>query len=446
MNRKIIKNERIIAIKTKQVLFPFFMIILLFVVGAPTTVWSHAFVIEELPTPNSYHENSPTEVKITFNSKVEKNLFTITLYDEKKQEVTTQLAEISDSQKEISLKLPTLKGGKYVVEYYVISSNDGHPIQGTYMFQVAETSSNEQVGGIKEDEVIGNNDADPTISDTDEQVSTTTKSPDFSDLMIHLMRAIYYFGLLFSIGWIFLWRLVKNYANDIKKKYLFWGIIVQMLHLVGLLSVILIQLNIFTINGLSFTPNFPFETTFGLLWIVSLLVALFGFVFLFKYQWFDIFWIVVIVISKSLNGHALEFEPTIILVITNSIHLIAASIWEAGLMFIILFWRKHMIYVKSFLPQFSKYAFTSIVILSITGLFLSYFYLASFDLLFSDRGILLMIKTVIVILIIFVGVMIRSKMKDMQTMDLKRWIKLDFTLMFIIIIIVSILTYLSPLQ
>ena len=430
-------------------LFPLFAIFLLFVVGVPT-VWSHAFVIEELPVPNSYHENSPSEVKIEFNSKIENNLFTIKLYDEQHKEVTTQLAEISDNEKEIRLKLPTLDGGKYQVEYYAISSNDGHPIQGSFIFQIAESNvPNEPVDVIGEDEVIKNNDdfeqVDSTEGNNNEQVKTEIKTSSFSELIIHLLRAIYYFGLLFLVGWIFLWRLVKNYASDVKKKYLFWGIIVQMLHLVGLLSVILIQLNIFTINGLSFTPDFPFQTTFGLLWIVSLVMSLFGFLLLFKNHWFDIFWIVVIIISKSLNGHALEFEPTVILVITNSIHLIAASIWAAGLMFIILFWRKHIIYVKSFLPQFSKYAFYSIVILSITGIFMSYFYLSGFDLLFSDRGILLMIKTVIVILIILVGAMIRSKMKEMQTVDLKKWITFDFLLMFIIIIIVSILTYLNPL-
>ena len=80
------------------------------------TVWSHAFVIEETPAPNSYHENSPTEVKITFNSKVDNNLFTIKIYDEQQKEITSQLTEISDNQKEIRLKLLTLDGGKYRVE------------------------------------------------------------------------------------------------------------------------------------------------------------------------------------------------------------------------------------------------------------------------------------------------------------------------------------------
>ena len=416
----------------------------MFIVAVPT-VWSHAFVIEESPAPNSYHENSPTEVKITFNSKVDNNLFTIKLYDEQQKEVTTQLAKLSDNEKEIRLNLPALDGGKYQVEYYVISSNDGHPVQGSFIFQVADSKVPQNpVDVIEEDGENNNLEEEQPVSNSDQETKETIIS-EFSESIIYLMRGIYYFGLLFLVGWILLWRIIKNYANDVKEKYLFWGTIVQMLHLVGLSSVILIQLNIFTINGLSFTPDFPFQTTFGLLWIVSLLMSLFGFLLLFKNQWFDIFWVVIIVISKSLNGHALEFEPTILLVITNSIHLIAASIWAAGLMFILLFWRKYINYVKSFLPKFSKYAFSSIVILSITGIFISYYYLEGFDLLFSDRGILLMIKTAIVFLVILVGVMIRSKMKEMQTVDLKRWITFDFILMFIIIIIVSILTYLNPL-
>lgn len=421
--------------------------VFLFVVGVPTG-WAHVFVIEESPAPNSYHENSPAEVKITFNSKVEKNLFTIKLYDEQQKEVTTQSAEISSTQKEIQLKLPTLDGGKYQVEYYVISLNDGHPIQGSFIFQVADSiASEQQVDVGKEDEIENSafEHANPTIGNTQEQVEQKMKNSSFSEWIIHIMRAIYYFGLLFLIGWIFLWRLVQNYASDVKKKYLFWGITVQMLHLVGLLSVILIQLNIFTINGLSFAPDFPFQTNFGLLWIVSLSMSLFGFLFLFKNQWFDISWILVIILSKSLNGHALEFEPTTILVITNSVHLLAASIWAAGLLFIILFWRRHIIYVEAFLPQFSKYAFLSIIVLSITGIFISYFYLSSFALLLSDRGILLMIKTVILLFVILVGIMIRSKMNEMKTVDIKKWIKLDFSLMFLIIIIVSILTSLNPL-
>ena len=118
--------------------------------------------------------------------------------------------------------------------------------------------------------------------------------------------------------------MIQTYADELKKKYLFWGVILQMLHLVGLISIILVQLNIFTSNGLSFAFEFSFETTFVFGWFVSLLLALVGFVFLFKKFWFDYLWIAVIVVFKSLNGHSLEFEPSYLLVITNSIHLVSS--------------------------------------------------------------------------------------------------------------------------
>ena len=62
--------------------------------------------------------------------------------------------------------------------------------------------------------------------------------------------------------------MIQTYADELKKKYLFWGVILQMLHLVGLISIILVQLNIFTSNGLSFAFEFSFETMFVFGWFV----------------------------------------------------------------------------------------------------------------------------------------------------------------------------------
>ena len=71
-------------------------------------------------------------------------------------------------------------------------------------------------------------------------------------------------------------------VEELKKKYLFWGVILQVLHLMGLISIILVQLNIFTSNGLSFAFEFSFETMFVFGWFGSLLLALIGFGFLFR--------------------------------------------------------------------------------------------------------------------------------------------------------------------
>ena len=100
---------------------------ILFVFLGAQFVWGHAFVTEESPAPNSILETSPQEVKIAFNSKVEKD-FSIKLMDENQQQIMPLNSAITADQKEIMLQLPTLESGNYLVEYYVVSSNDGHSV------------------------------------------------------------------------------------------------------------------------------------------------------------------------------------------------------------------------------------------------------------------------------------------------------------------------------
>lgn len=428
-----------------RILFSFVWATLFISFGAQL-VSGHAFVTEESPTPNSILETPPEEVKITFNSKVEKD-FSIKLMDENQQEIKPLNSEITTDQKEIKLKLPTLEGGNYLVEYYVVSSNDGHPVQGSFTFQVEQVNPSQQQhtnqeAGLDTGETEGTPSENEIVSN--EQMIQKS-SINTSEIFIYVLRAIYYIGLLALIGWVIGWRIIQIHANELKKKYLFWGVILQMLHLVGLISIILVQLNIFTTNGLSFNLEFSFETMFIFGWFGSLLLALVGLVFLFKKYWFDYLWIAVIVVFKSVNGHSLEFEPSYLLVSTNSIHLIAASIWAAGLLFIIVFWRKHKLYIKSFLPVFSTYAFYSFVILAITGTFTTILFLPSVDYLFTTWGIVLLIKILLIFLVLFIAMTIRSKSKSGNMADLEGWLKFDFYCMIVILIIVSILTYLNPL-
>ena len=58
--------------------------------------------------------------------------------------MTSQSAQLSDNQQEIRLELPELSGGIYKVEYYVVSSNDGHPIRGSYHFNVDDVVPSQQ--------------------------------------------------------------------------------------------------------------------------------------------------------------------------------------------------------------------------------------------------------------------------------------------------------------
>lgn len=429
-----------------RILFSFILTALFIVFGAQM-VFGHAFVIEESPTPNSILEIPPNEVKIKFNSKVEQD-FSIKLFDDNRQEMKALNSEITIDQKEIMLKLPTLEDGNYFVEYYVVSSNDGHAIQGSFTFKVAQVVStppqNTNQETLPNTQEMEETPSGNVIVSKSETIKTFPKITS-SEFIIYVLRAIYYIGLLVLIGWVLYWRTIQTYSNELKKKYLFWGVILQMLHLVGLISMILVQLNIFTINGLSVAFELPFETNFGFVWFASLLLALIGFVFLFKKFWFDLLWVVSLVVCKSLSGHSLEFEPSILLVFSNSIHLIAASIWGAGLAFMIVFWRKQKLYIKSFLPIFSKVALYSFILLAVTGTFTTIMFLPSFDYLLSNWGKILLIKILLILFVSLIAFKIRSKHNNKNITDLEGWIKFDFYLMILILIVVSILTYLNPL-
>ena len=410
-------------------------------------VYGHAFVIEETPVPNSILEIPPSEVKIKFNSKVDKN-FTIKLVDENQLEIKPTTSEITTDQKEIKLILPTLEAGNYYVEYYVISSNDGHPIQGSFMFQVAQQNPPESQHNPANEPDTTDTGLTPSKNDEIDSKKETVQNSsniNLSEIIIYVLRAIYYIGLLALIGWVIYRRIIQTYSDELKKKYLFWGVILQMLHLVGLISLILVQLNIFTNNGLSFAVEFTFETTFVVGWFVSLLLALVGFVFLFRKFWFDYLWVALLVVCKSLNGHSLEFEPSYLLVLINSIHLLAASIWVAGLVFIIVFWRKYKLYLKSFLPKFSQYAFYSFIVLTLTGTLTTILFLPSVDYLLTKWGVVLLTKILLIFCVILIAITIRSKSKNKNITDLNSWLKLDFCLMIVILVLVSILTYLNPL-
>ncbi|MDN4492800.1 copper resistance CopC/CopD family protein [Ureibacillus aquaedulcis] len=407
---------------------------------------AHVFVEEESPVSGSVSEESPSEVSIKFSGKVDKS-FSMKVFDQNNQEIITNSLSISDDRRTISIHIPALPNGHYKVQYYVISSNDGHTIEGSYLFQVKwqhhpsineEHIKEEAAGGAVNKEDSGNGKNTATTQGDNGVI-------DISELFNYSAKAIYYLGLLLIMGWLMIWQVIRSYSIELRKRFLFYGMVFQFLHLIGLVAFLLIQMNTFTANGISFEFDFPLETNFGKLWIVSLALSLIGFLTLFKNQWLDYLWILLIGIAKSLSGHTQEFEPSSLLVGLNSVHIFAGAFWAAGLVFILLFWRKQQLYVKSFLPVFSNGALISAVLLSISGSMISYFYLPGKEALLTDWGVVLLSKIAIVLGVVIMGAIIRKRMKRGRLADLKIPVMIDFIFMILLIIVVAILTSLNPL-
>ena len=429
----------------------FFIFLFIFLFAIPSVVWSHAIVIEESPAPNSKYDTLPKEVKIVFGSSIDRDMASIRIIDNNQQEVDLKSVKYSKNQKEISMELPNLENGMYTVEYYAISSNDGHPIQGTYRFTVAKpVPSSEKELEENNVEAPSSTQSGTSSNETNgpqtNKISSENNQVSLAEILFYLMRSIYYVGLVLIVGWVFWWRKIQAYSTELKKKYIFWGTMIQMLHLVGLILMILIQLDIFASYGLAIATDFSLFSGFGLMWLGSLFLSLLGYILLFRNKWVDWVWILFLVLTKSLNAHAIEFEPVILSVASNMVHLLAASIWAAGLFFIITFWRKQRLYIQSFIPIFSKYAFHCFSILAFSGIILAGTIYFSAGLTFTYWGIFLLLKLLAVVLVVLVGAIIRRILKKTNQANLAKWVLLDFSLMLAIMVLVSILTTLNPLS
>nr|WP_290443436.1 copper resistance protein CopC [Sporolactobacillus kofuensis] len=406
----------------------FFIIFLTF----PIIVYGHSSAISIDPGPNRYLDKSPTQVTITFRHEIDEHLFTLNVFDSNHKDVTKGDPVISNHGTKLMVKLLKLTNGEYTVKYNVISANDGHHQEDTYSFSIGNSSPKKEV------QPVGHSSSTHKIEPDEIKLST-------NNFGINVFRGFYYLGLLWTIGWVFWGVVLLRQRKTLPKGFERWGITAQMVHLMGLTCMILMQFTNFTESGLMFRPEIPLTSLYALTWMGSLSLSIVGFVLLFKSKWIDALWILLIVMFKALNGHPSEFDLGFVFTVADSIHLIGASIWCSGLIYIMVFWRKQRLHVHTFLPMFSVFAFGSFVALFLTGTMLTIGLLSEPYALFTTVwGATLLIKLTLVIAIVLIGVWIRKVLKSKNGNQIKLLLTLDSILMVTIIAVVSVLTYLSP--
>ena len=407
---------------------------LLFIVFVPQDAFAHAIIEKAIPVPNSQVKEPPKEIVLTFNERLEEKLYSIKVFNADGDNVTKSKTQLSTDQKQLTQLLPSLSDGTYTVSYRVLSA-DGHPIEGSYVITIGEEK---------------NEFKDPAAFkkpiDIDPERSNSNADASFS-IISTAIRIFNYIALLLSTGWILWGALRKEEMGEIERPYKRWATILQILFLITNVLMGFIQMS--QLQGIWEMANITsimFGTNIGIIWILSMLISILGFIFLTRYIWFDIFWAILLLLLKSQNGHAVAFEPAFISISLDFIHLLAASIWSGGLFFIILFWKKQREYVKQFLFIFSKAALVSIIVLIISGAALTIIYLPHLSYLLKTQwGVLLLIKVGLVFMVILTGIILRYNLKNKKEKSIGKWLKVDITMMVFILIIVGSFTHLSPL-
>lgn len=413
MNKFVFRNSLILCL-------------IFFILTIPQAVFAHALLEKATPAPDSQLKSPPNEIVLMFNERLEKELYSIKVFNENGEIVSSGKTEMSKDQKSIKQSLPTLPNGNYAITYSILSA-DGHPIKGSYVVTIGE-------------DTVRNDMAEVDLENEENKSA-------FYSIFHSVVKIVYYFALLLTSGWIIWGTKDKIKLGELKSGFRKTSIYLQVFLLISTFVMGVIQLiGLLESWNVREVWDILSGTSFGVFWFISILLSVLGFFILHRFKWIDLLWAFMILSVKSINGHAMAFEPPIRTISIDIIHLVAAALWAGGLFYILIYWKKQKEHVKEFLPVFSKAALISILALIVTGVASTLIFLPKVQYLFVTQwGIMLLIKVALVLFVILVGSILRYIMKKKKEDVIRRLLIIDFSLMVVILVIVGIFTQLSPL-
>ena len=160
----------------------------LFLFIAPAAASAHAVLDNSVPASGATLAESPPQIVLDFDERVETAVGFIKLFDSSGKRI--ELPSISRDAADASIvraNVPTLDNDTYVAVYRVVSA-DGHPVDGAITFQVGE-GKRADVSGVIAD-ALSENATDGTVSDAMRAVR----------LIGYLALALVMAGLFFLLG------------------------------------------------------------------------------------------------------------------------------------------------------------------------------------------------------------------------------------------------------
>lgn len=113
-----------------------FIYVMVFLACQVPHAWAHAKLVRSDPSARAILTRAPSVIQLWFNEKLEPAYSSAELRDGAGTLVSTEKAAIAPSNaKQLMLKIPSLAGGEYVVQYRALSV-DGHIAESSFRFFV----------------------------------------------------------------------------------------------------------------------------------------------------------------------------------------------------------------------------------------------------------------------------------------------------------------------
>ncbi|MGF9991149.1 copper resistance CopC/CopD family protein [Bacillus mycoides] len=415
------------------------LIACVFIILIPKSASAHAYVVKSNPAENETLKKAPSVVKIEFDEDIQVSSFnTLFVRDTSGKRVDLKDAHIDKKNKKIleaGLK-ENLKNGLYSIQWKAISA-DGHPIQGVIPFRI----------GLAE------------AGTDDIQVEEMGYVPQIDMIM---ERGILYTSFSLFIG-VLLFNLIlyKGSASQVqsRSKKIIWislfGIFISLLFNLPLQAKINADVSWLE----AFDPLLLKETlqlsVFGYVWITQMalistlmIVTYFAVkserVSSFKVWSIPIVLFMGLLVMKAFNSHAYGLKFKEIAVVMDFLHLFAASLWIGGLSSIVLLLRKEddkwTMYWDA-IKRFSPWATGTVIVILLTGLFNSTFFIPTIHSLFDTKyGLALLAK---ILLFVCMGILeiihyVKGRMRAQQRLGAT--VKVEFIIGIIVFVIVAFMT------
>jgi hypothetical protein len=103
---------------------------------AAPVAWSHAQLVKSVPARRAVLVRPPARVQLWFNERLEPAFARLSVWTQQGTQVDQQDARVaSDDPKQLSVSLPPLEPGTYVVRFRVLSV-DGHVVEAEFPFTI----------------------------------------------------------------------------------------------------------------------------------------------------------------------------------------------------------------------------------------------------------------------------------------------------------------------
>ena len=415
-----------------------FVVVALLTVLAPAQIASaHAILLTSEPAPSAVLDQSPTEIALFFNEFIDTVFGKIRILDSTGN-VVQVVKPIRDAANHTIVRAPisTLEEGTYVVVWRVASA-DSHPVQGSFAFQIGNTSSD---------------------------VSAISKYQELERhglaSLFNVIRWVTYLGVVLLIGGIGLLQAVRTDRLSPRSTLALMGgwVFAALGTLEGLIAYgpHISGLKIYEAVDLSLLLE-TLTTQYGkmqlarlvLLGIIGALIA----VIQFRGTWWWKFgaWasLVGVTLTLSLAGHPVATNPVALSVGLDMLHMLAVSLWVGPLLIIVYDRNMWLATDESTsapsLRWFSRTAGFAVPVIVVTGVIQAWLMLDGFGQILESRyGRTLIVKVCLVVVLIALGAVSRVAMQRKQSGSLRQSMGIEVLFGLIILALTSTLVAMPP--